>query len=198
MMIEQRHRLADERERRRQPLVEPVDHEGKQHAADHRHRRQQRHRDRRLLAPDHRIQKRDQVDDEADLREQHQRERDRHREEADIAKRPRADLRRRRRIRGRDRRPRSHEPAAARRTAGSPEPSARPSRRPRRSSPPEKPKWPIAATSSGTPTMPPKLAPFSARLIAMPRFLSNQRPSVLVIMPRLVPAQPNASTALAR
>ena len=41
---------------------------------------------------------------------------------------------------------------------------------------PEKPKWPIAATSSGTPTMPPKLAPFSARLIAMPRFLSNQRP----------------------
>ena len=45
--------------------------------------------------------------------------------------------------------------------------------------------------------MPPKLAPFSARLIAMPRFLSNQSPSVLVIMPRLVPAQPNASSALA-
>ena len=45
--------------------------------------------------------------------------------------------------------------------------------------------------------MPPKLAPFSARLIAMPRFLSNQRPSVLVMMPRLVPAQPKASTALA-
>ena len=58
------------------------------------------------------------------------------------------------------------------------------------------PKLPIAATISGTPTMPPKLAPFSARLIAMPRFLSNQRPSVLVIMPRLVPAQPNASSAL--
>ena len=62
---------------------------------------------------------------------------------------------------------------------------------------PENPKWPIAATSSGTPTMPPKLAPFSARLIAMPRLLSNQSPSVLVMMPRLVPAQPNASTALA-
>ena len=62
---------------------------------------------------------------------------------------------------------------------------------------PEKPKWPIAATSNGTPTIPPKLAPFSARLIAMPRFLSNHSPSVLVIMLRLVPAQPNASTALA-
>ena len=46
-------------------------------------------------------------------------------------------------------------------------------------------------------TMPPKLAPFSARLIAMPRFLSNHRPSVLLIMLRLVPDQPNASTALA-
>ena len=62
---------------------------------------------------------------------------------------------------------------------------------------PENPKCPIAATNSGTPTMPPKLAPFSARLIAMPRFLSNHRPSVLVMMPRLVPAQPNASSALA-
>ena len=71
----QRHRLADERDRRRQPLVKPVDHGREQHAADHRHRRQQRHRDRRALAPDHRIQKRDQVNDEADLREQHQRER---------------------------------------------------------------------------------------------------------------------------
>lgn len=60
------------------------------------------------------------------------------------------------------------------------------------------PKCPIAVTSSGTPAMPPKLAPFSARLIAMPRFLSNQRPSVLVTMPRLVPAQPKARTALAR
>ncbi|MGY4255149.1 hypothetical protein ACVI1L_002217 [Bradyrhizobium sp. USDA 4516] len=63
---------------------------------------------------------------------------------------------------------------------------------------PEKPNVPIPATSSGTPTMPPKLAPFSARLIAMPRFLSNHRPSVLVMMPRLVPAQPNASSASAR
>ena len=63
---------------------------------------------------------------------------------------------------------------------------------------PENPKCPIAVTSSGTPMMPPKLAPFSARLIAMPRFLSNQRPSVLVMIPRLVPAQPKASTALAR
>ena len=62
---------------------------------------------------------------------------------------------------------------------------------------PENPKRPIAATSSGTPTMPPKLAPFSARLIAMPRLLSNQRPSVLVMTPRLVPAQPNASSASA-
>ncbi len=35
---------------------------------------------------------------------------------------------------------------------------------------PGNPKRPIAATSNGTPTMPPKLAPFSARLIAMPRF----------------------------
>ena len=34
----------------------------------------------------------------------------------------------------------------------------------------ENPNWPIAITSSGTPAMPPKLAPFSARLIAMPRF----------------------------
>ena len=42
--------------------------------------------------------------------------------------------------------------------------------------------------------IPPKLAPFSARLIAMPRFLSNHRPSVLVMAPRLVPAQPKASS----
>ena len=34
-----------------------------------------RDRDRGALAPDHRIQKRDQVNDEADLREQHQRKR---------------------------------------------------------------------------------------------------------------------------
>ena len=61
---------------------------------------------------------------------------------------------------------------------------------------PENPNLPIAATNSGTPTIPPKLAPFSARLIAMPRFLSNQSPSVLVMTPRLVPAQPNASSAL--
>jgi hypothetical protein len=61
---------------------------------------------------------------------------------------------------------------------------------------PENPKLPIAATNSGTPTIPPKLAPFSARLIAMPRFLSNQSPSVLVITPRLVPAQPSASSVL--
>ena len=46
--------------------------------------------------------------------------------------------------------------------------------------------------------MPPKLAPFSARLIAMPRFWSNQSPSVLVMMPRLVPAQPKASTRIGR
>jgi hypothetical protein len=59
------------------------------------------------------------------------------------------------------------------------------------------PRLPIAADSRGTPTMPPKLAPFSARLIAMPRLLSNQRPSVLVIIPRLVPAQPKASIASA-
>jgi hypothetical protein len=32
----------------------------------------------------------------------------------------------------------------------------------------------------------------------MPRFWSNQRPSVLVMMPRDVPAQPKASTAFAR
>ena len=61
---------------------------------------------------------------------------------------------------------------------------------------PENPKRPIAATSSGTPMMPPKLAPFSARLIAMPRRRSNQSPSVLVMTPRLVPAQPNASSTL--
>ena len=36
---------------------------------------------------DHGIEERDQVDDEADLREQHQRERRRYRQEADIAKR---------------------------------------------------------------------------------------------------------------
>ena len=62
----------------------------------------------------------------------------------------------------------------------------------------EKPNCPIAATSSGTPAMPPKLAPLSARLIAMPRLWSNQRPSVLVMTPRLVPAQPNAISASAR
>jgi hypothetical protein len=62
---------------------------------------------------------------------------------------------------------------------------------------PENPKCPIAATSKGTPMMPPKLAPFSARLIAMPRRWSNHSPSVLVMTPRLVPAQPNASSALA-
>jgi hypothetical protein len=58
-----------------------------------------------------------------------------------------------------------------------------------------KPKRPIATTSSGTPAMPPKLAPFKARLIAIPRFWSNQRPSVLVMIARLVPAHPIASTA---
>ena len=58
-----------------------------------------------------------------------------------------------------------------------------------------KSKRPIATTSSGTPTMPPKLAPFKARLIAIPRLWSNQRPSVLVMMARLVPAHPSASTA---
>ena len=52
-----------------------------------------------------------------------------------------------------------------------------------------------AAVSSGTPTMPPQLAPFKARLMAMPRLRSNQRPSVLVMAPRLVPAQPQASSA---
>ena len=61
----------------------------------------------------------------------------------------------------------------------------------------ENPNLPIAVTNSGTPTIPPKLAPFSARLIAIPRFLSNQSPSVLVMTPRLVPAQPSASNALA-
>ncbi len=61
-----------------------------------------------------------------------------------------------------------------------------------------KPIYPISVTSSGTPTMPPKLAPLSARLIAMPRLRSNHRLIVLVIMARLVPAQPNASTASAR
>ena len=66
------------------------------------------------------------------------------------------------------------------------------------SSAPENPNAPIAATNSGTPMMPPKLAPFSARLIAMPRLWSNQRPSVLVIMPRLVPAQPKARIASAK
>ncbi|MHC2583299.1 hypothetical protein ACVI1J_004484 [Bradyrhizobium diazoefficiens] len=60
------------------------------------------------------------------------------------------------------------------------------------------PTWLIMVTSSGTPTMPPKLAPFSARLIAMPRLWSNHRLIVLVIMARLVPAQPKASTASAR
>ena len=63
---------------------------------------------------------------------------------------------------------------------------------------PENPNDPIAATNSGTPTMPPKLAPFSARLIAMPRLASNHSPSVLVMTPRLVPAQPKASMASAR
>ena len=62
---------------------------------------------------------------------------------------------------------------------------------------PGNPNLPIAATNSGTPTIPPKLAPFSTRLIAMPRFLSNQSPSVVVMTPRLVPAQPNASSASA-
>ncbi len=62
---------------------------------------------------------------------------------------------------------------------------------------PENPNVLMAATSTGTPAMPPKLAPFSARLIAMPRLRSNQSPSVLVMTPRLVPAQPNASTASA-
>ncbi|MGY4484480.1 hypothetical protein ACVWWR_003671 [Bradyrhizobium sp. LM3.2] len=61
-----------------------------------------------------------------------------------------------------------------------------------------KPIRPIKVTSSGTPTMPPKLAPFSARLIAMPRFWSNHRLIVLVIIAKLVPAQPKASTAFAR
>jgi len=37
----------------------------------------------------------------------------------------------------------------------------------------------------------------AALLIAMPRLWSNQRPSVLVMIPRLVPAQPKASMALA-
>jgi hypothetical protein len=62
---------------------------------------------------------------------------------------------------------------------------------------PGNPRRPTAMTSSGTPAMPPKLAPFSARLMAMPRLWSNQRLSVLVMMARLVPAQANESSALA-
>src|ERR1700754_107623 len=53
-----------------------------------------------------------------------------------------------------------------------------------------KPNLPMAPTSSATPIPPPQLAPSSARLIAMPRFLSNHSPSVLLIAARLVPAQP--------
>ncbi len=63
---------------------------------------------------------------------------------------------------------------------------------------PAKPNRPIANTMSGTPATPPKLAPLSARLIAMPRRCSNHRLSVLVITARLVPAQPKARKASAR
>ena len=39
----------------------------------------------------------------------------------------------------------------------------------------------IAITSAGATRMPPELAPFSARLIASPRWRSNHRPRTLVI-----------------
>ena len=56
----------------------------------------------------------------------------------------------------------------------------------------ENPNLPMAPTRRGTPKTPPQLAPLSARLMAMPRRLSNHNPSVLLIAARLVPAQPNA------
>ena len=53
---------------------------------------------------------------------------------------------------------------------------------------------PVRKTRAGTITMPPKLAPFSARLMARPRFLSNQSPKMLLMAPRLMVAQANAIT----
>jgi hypothetical protein len=41
-------------------------------------------------------------------------------------------------------------------------------------------------------TTPLRLAPFSAKLIASPRFAVNQRPRMVVIAATPMPAQPNA------
>ena len=49
-------------------------------------------------------------------------------------------------------------------------------------------------TSAGTITTPPKLAPFSARLMASPRLLSNHSPRIVLMAPRLMVAQANAIT----
>ena len=53
---------------------------------------------------------------------------------------------------------------------------------------------PERKTRAGTITMPPKLAPFSARLMARPRLLSNQSPKMLLMAPRLMVAQANDIT----
>ena len=154
----------------------PVDHGGEQHPPDHRHRRQQRHRDRRALAPDHGSRNAirwtmkptcanstsanaDDTDRKATSRNACAR--------ICVGDGASAACRRRRVAQA---------PAACRRKSGSPAPSAPPSRWRPRSSRRRSRNSRSPATSSGTPTMPPKLAPFSARLIAMPRFLSNHRP----------------------
>jgi hypothetical protein len=56
----------------------------------------------------------------------------------------------------------------------------------------EKPSQPVRATMAGVTMMLPLLAPFSARLIAMPRFAWNHRPRMVTMAATLVAAQPNA------
>jgi hypothetical protein len=55
--------------------------------------------------------------------------------------------------------------------------------------------WPNR-TSSGAMTKPPVLAPFNARLIAIPRRRSNHCASVVAIAVVVVQAQPAAMTGL--
>jgi hypothetical protein len=52
----------------------------------------------------------------------------------------------------------------------------------------------IAITSPGATRMPPELAPLSARLMARPRWRSNQRPRMLVMEPTCIAADPTAMT----
>jgi len=146
------------------------------------HRRQQRHPQLPpCLSPDHGIEEGDQVHDEADLREQHQRKPPR----TPRGSRYRENARARicggatAAVRGLDGAPRLHEPGGRptqSRITGTITATITPRAAAVPSPPGKSRNGPIAATSSGTPMMPPKPRGRSAPgLIAIPRFLVETR-----------------------